>query len=166
MYRDNSLPGPYDYDDYLYYDGRVRIERGFEDQVACFVPGDVECLVCSCPSLELLWLPGLVQDGVDVSALLRLTALTGLFVGGDVWDDAVALGVLAGMSGLRELQLCDAPGFTDQALLALSALTGLTRLGTLHCGLSAALLTHGYFGLSTQVGDLGCLGSMPTGCGR
>jgi hypothetical protein len=73
--------------------------------------------------------------------LLRLTALTGLFVGGEVWDTEVALSVLAGMSGLRELQLCDAPDFTDEGLLALSALTGLTKLGVLSCGLSSALST-------------------------
>jgi hypothetical protein len=163
----NSLPGPYDY---LYYSGHDRDASEFEQQFACVGPGDVERLVCCCPALEQLWLPGLVQVGVDVSALLRLTALTGLFVGGAVWDDDVAVAVLAEMSGLRELQLCDAPGFTDAGLLALSALTGLTKLGTLHCGLSTALLTpycrpglswaeggeeNGSFRLSAEVGTEG-----------
>jgi hypothetical protein len=111
---------------------------GVNTPVACFGPGDVERVVCFCPGLQRLWLPGLVQAGVDVSALLRLTALTGLFVGGEVWNDAVCVSVLAGICGL---QLCDAPDFTDQGLLALSALTGLTKLGVLSCGLSAALPT-------------------------
>jgi hypothetical protein len=82
-----------------------------------------------------------VQAGVDVSALLRLTVLTRLFVGGAVWDDDVAVGVLAEMSGLRELHLCEAPNFTDKGLLALSALTGLTKLGVLSCRLSTELPT-------------------------
>jgi hypothetical protein len=114
---------------------------GVKTPVACFGPGDVERLVCCCPGLERLWMPGLVQAGVDVSALLRLTALTGLFVGGEVWDDNVAVSVLAGMSGLQELQLCDAPDFTDQGLLALVDLTRLTKLGVLSCALSEALPT-------------------------
>jgi hypothetical protein len=108
----------------------------------CFGPGDVERLVRCCPGLERLWLPGLVQAGVDVSAVLRLTALTGLFVGGAVWDDAVPVSVLAGMSGLQQLELCDAPEFTDQGLLGLVDLTRLTKLGVLCCGLSDAMPTY------------------------
>jgi hypothetical protein len=126
-------------DQFLYYDEAGH--RGFDTPAACFGPGDVERLVCCCPGLERLWMPGLVQAGVDVSPLLRLTALTGLFVGGEVWCDDVAVSVLAGMTGLQELQLCDAPGFTDNGLLALSALTGLTKLGVLSCQLSTALPT-------------------------
>jgi hypothetical protein len=106
---------------------------------ACFGAGDVERLVRCCPGLERLWMPGLVQAGVDVSGLLQLTALTGLFVGGAVWDDAVVESVLAGMTGLRQLELCDAPGLTDEGLLALAALTNLTQLRVLHCGLSDAM---------------------------
>jgi mannose/fructose/N-acetylgalactosamine-specific phosphotransferase system component IIC len=112
-------------------------------------------------------MPGLVQAGVDVGGLLQLTALTGLFVGGAVWDDAVVESVLAGMTGLRQLEMCDAPDFTDQGLLALAALTNLTQLRVLHCGLSTALCglnsvaTHeaeeqGYLALSAQVGDQRC----------
>jgi hypothetical protein len=103
-------------------------------------------------------MPGLVQAGVDVSALLRLT---GLFVGGEVWDDGLAVSVLAGMSGLQQLQLCDAPDFTDQGLLALAALTGLTKLRLMNCGLSAALVWPAHenkgtcFERSAQVSSLG-----------
>jgi hypothetical protein len=102
-------------------------------------------------------MPGLVRAGVDVSALLRLTALTGLFVGGEVWADAIVSGVVAGMSGLQELQLCDAPDFTDEGLLALSALTGLTTLGVLSCQLSTDLPTFldGH-GTTDEDEDEGC----------
>jgi hypothetical protein len=93
---------------------------------AWFVPGDIERLVCCCPALEQLCMPEVVQPGVDVSALLGLTALTGLFIGGEVYDDDVANSVLAEMSSLRELALCLAPQLTDQGLLGLAALTGLT----------------------------------------
>jgi hypothetical protein len=115
---------------------------GVDAPEECFGPGDVERLVRCCPGLERLWLPCLVQTGVDVSAVLRLTALTGLFVGGAVWDDAVAVSVLAGMSGLQQLELCDAPEFTDQGLLGLVDLTRLTKLGVLCCGLSDAMPTY------------------------
>jgi hypothetical protein len=156
-----SYSGPWRY---LYYNGWDREEREFEDQPACFGPGDVERLVCCCPALERLWLPGLVQPGVDVSALLQLTALTGLLVGGDVWNDNVSVSVLAGMTGLRQLELCDAPGLSDQGLLALAALTNLTELRALHCGLTTSLCwpfndaaadreeDKAYVGLSAQVG--------------
>jgi hypothetical protein len=133
---------------------------------ACFGAGDVECLVRCCPGLERLWLPGLVQAGVDVSGLLQLTALTGLFVGGAVWDDAVVEGVLVGMTGLRQLELCDAPGLTDEGLLALAALTNLTQLCMLHCGLSDGMPRYvdgrecaagedGYFTARQEVGGQG-----------
>jgi hypothetical protein len=133
--------------DYFYYNHEYHDEERFADPVACFGPGDVERLVSCCPGLERLWLPGLVRAGVDVSALLRLTALTGLFVGGDVWDDAVAVAVVAEMHGLQQLELRDAPRLTDQGLLALSALTNLTQLRMLHCGLSEALPSfhHEYY---------------------
>jgi hypothetical protein len=141
--------GPYEWasaetnEDFAYFTGAEH--GGFDAPVACVGPGGVGRLVCCCPGLERLWMPGMVQTGVDVSLLLRLTALTGLFVGGEVWDDDVAVSVLAGMSGLQELQLCDAPDFTDQGLLALAALTSLTKLGVLSCGISQALPTflHG-----------------------
>jgi hypothetical protein len=87
-------------------------------------------------------MPGLVQPGVDVSALLALTGLTGLFVGGDVYDDAVAANALAQLRSLRELEVCDAPQLTDQGLLACAALTRLTRLVVLCCGLSDVMPTY------------------------
>jgi hypothetical protein len=57
------------------------LHSGIATPVACFGHGDVARLVQCCPALERLWIPGLVQPGVDVSALLALTALTALFVG-------------------------------------------------------------------------------------
>jgi hypothetical protein len=110
--------------------------------VACFAAGDIERLVRCCPALERLWMPGLVHPGVDVSALLALTALTGLFVGGDVYDYAVAANVLAQLRSLKELCVCDAPEFTDQGLLACAALTRLTHLCVLCCGLSEVMPTY------------------------
>jgi hypothetical protein len=124
---------------YAYFSGATHAD--LDTLAACFGPGDVERLVCCCPVLEHLWMPGLVQAGVDVSALLQLTALTGLFIGGAVWNNEVAVSVLAGMTRLQELQLCDAPGFTDEGLLALSALTCLTKLAVLSCKLSSTLPT-------------------------
>jgi hypothetical protein len=77
-----------------------------------------------------------------VSAVLALTSLTGLFVGGAVYEDAVAASVLAELHSLRQLEVCDAPQLTDQGLLACAALTGLTRLCVLCCGLSGAMPTY------------------------
>jgi hypothetical protein len=76
----------------------------------------------------MLWMPGLVEPGVDVSALLRLTALTALYIGGEVIDDYVAVSVLADMSSLRVSAVCDASQLTYQGLLALTALTSLRQL--------------------------------------
>jgi hypothetical protein len=115
---------------------------GIKVPEACFGPGDVDRLVRCCPAFEELWMPGLVEPGVDVSALLRLTAVTGLYIGGEVYDDDVAVSVLAEMGSLRELAVCDAPQLTDQGLLALTALTNLRQLCVLCCGLSNAMPTY------------------------
>ncbi|WIA40297.1 hypothetical protein OEZ86_013668 [Tetradesmus obliquus] len=71
--------------------------------------------------------------------LLFLIALTALYVGGEVWDDAVAVSVLAELKSLQEMGVCDAPQLTDQGLLAFAALTGLTKLCLLSCGLGEAM---------------------------
>jgi hypothetical protein len=107
-----------------------------------FGPGDIDGLVHCCPSLEQLWVPHMVQLGVDVSAVQALTALTGLFIGGVVWDDDAAVGVLAGMSWLRQLELYGSPQLTDNGLLALAALTGLTKLCMVNCGLGGGILSR------------------------
>lgn len=57
---------------------------------------------------------------------------------------------------MRELALCLAPQLTDQGLLGLAALTGLTKLRVLACpGLSAAIprnFGRGCFLVFTKVG--------------
>jgi hypothetical protein len=60
----NTLDEPTEH--FMYFSGAAH--GGLDAAVACFGPGDVERLVCCCPALERLWLPGLVQAGVDVSA--------------------------------------------------------------------------------------------------
>jgi hypothetical protein len=83
-----------------------------------------------------------------------LTALTGLFVGGDaVTDDAISAAV-APLTRLQRLHIHYAPFMTDQGLLALSALRQLTTLGVFECGISEELWDEGYpkcVGFSTKV---------------
>jgi hypothetical protein len=102
----------------------------------CFGPGDVARLVECCPALETLWVPGLVQPGVDMSPLTALTALTELLVGGEAVDDGVASSVLAKMTGLERLRIYHAPQLADEGLLALSSLRCLQQLAAWKCGFS------------------------------
>jgi hypothetical protein len=95
-----------------------------------------------CPGLERLCIAGLVEEGVDLSPLLQLTALTGLSVGGGVTADYYDLhlgggvigvdavnSIIARMTGLRQLDIIKpSVGMSDQGLLHLTALTRLTAL--------------------------------------
>jgi hypothetical protein len=120
----------------------------------CFGPGDVDRLVQCCPALEYLSIPGMVEDFEDVTPLAALTALTGLFVGGDaVYDDNISAAV-APLTRLQHLLIYHAPNMTDQGLLALSALRQLTVLVAWECGFSEAVWDYGYekcAGFSTNV---------------
>jgi hypothetical protein len=104
-----------------------------EDMGCCVGPGDVARLVECCPALKSLEVPGLVQPGVDMGPLTALTALTDLFVGGEVVDDGVASSVLAKMTGLEGLRIYHAPQLTDEGLLALSSLKQLEQLAAWNC---------------------------------
>jgi hypothetical protein len=105
----------------------------------CFGPGDVGRLVQCCPALEYLSIPGMTPDGVDISPLTALTALTGLCVAGEaVRDDAISA-ALAPLTRLQQLQIYQAPHMTDQGLHALAAFRQLTYLGACECGISKAL---------------------------
>jgi hypothetical protein len=82
----------------------------------------------------------MVQVPEHLSPIAALTALTGLFVGGEaVSDDAISAAV-APLTRLRRLHIHCAPFMTDQGLLALSALKQLTTLGALECGIIIIML--------------------------
>jgi hypothetical protein len=129
-------------------------QRVLEDQVlddlaeaivagACVGPGDVDRLAQCCPALEYLSVPGMVQVEEHLDPLTALTALTGLFVGGEAVSDDAISSALAPLTGLQRLQIYQAPDMTDQGLLALSALRQLTTLGASNCGISEALWDDG-----------------------
>jgi hypothetical protein len=103
-------------------DGDVAVAGYVDGMTQCLGCGDIGRLVQCCPALEMLWIPGMVQPGVDMSPLLRLTALTELFVGGEVVTDGVASRVLAQMTRLKELMLFCVPELTEQGKAALAAL--------------------------------------------
>jgi hypothetical protein len=112
---------------------------GFGSLDACFGPGDVAPLVCCCPALELLSIPGLVQLGVDMGPLLGLWQLRELYVGGEAVDDGVAGSVLAHMVRLRQLEVAGAPHLTDAGVLALAGNKGLRELLLVECGLGDSM---------------------------
>jgi hypothetical protein len=60
-------------------------------------PGDIDGLVRCCPNVQQLWLTTVIAPGTPMAALMALTALTELLVGGDVIDDVVAVDVLGRM---------------------------------------------------------------------
>jgi HPt (histidine-containing phosphotransfer) domain-containing protein len=106
----------------------VAVAGYVDGMTQCLGRGDIGRLARCCPALEMLWIPGMVQRGVDMSPLLRLTALTELFVGGEAINDAVASGVLAQMTDLKELMLFCVPELTERGEAALATLkrTSLT----------------------------------------
>jgi hypothetical protein len=106
---------------------------------SCFGLVDVDRLVQCCPALEYLSIPGMVEEGMDLSPLTALTALTGLIVGGDAVGDGAIIGAVVPLTRLRGLQIYHAPFMTDQGLLALSALRRLKELGAWDCGISEAV---------------------------
>lgn len=121
----------------------------------CLGEGSLSKLVSCCPGLQQLGIPGLVEPGVQMQPLLQLTALTWLSVGGEMVTDDVACDVLAQLSGLRQLGVFDASGFTDCGLLALTQLRQLAWLAVGGCGISAEVSARFAHGGEIQEDDEG-----------
>jgi hypothetical protein len=102
---------------------------------------DLDKTVRCCPGLERLSIPGLVLQGVSMMLLLQLTTLSDLCIGGRVVDDDVAHIVLAQLTKLQRLEVYCAPDFSDEGLLALTALRQLTQLLVGRCGTSMHVST-------------------------
>jgi hypothetical protein len=68
------------------------------------VQEDVAAVAANCPHLEKLVLHGVVQRGVNLSDLQRLSCLTALDIRGDFVDDSCAQG-LAQLSSLKQLTI-------------------------------------------------------------
>jgi len=89
---------------------------------------DLDRLVSSCSNLQTLSL--CCSEGMQLTPLLQLTALTQLWVAGVTNNSTVAsLVQLSALQGLQELFVIDPCSFTDDAVRSLTALTQLTRLG-------------------------------------
>lgn len=110
----------------------------------CWGSGELARLVQRCPALQLLFIPGLLQPGVDMTPLTSLTALTWLSVGGAAVDDGAASAALAGLTRLRRLYIYAAPQLTDWGLLKLTALRQLTDLKVWSSGVSEEVLADVY----------------------
>jgi hypothetical protein len=104
-----------DFDEY----DPTKFNSFFNSLPACFGSSDIAGLVQCCPNLEDLCIAGLVQQGVNFSPLLQLTALTQLYLGGGAVDDGVAY---------SSLGVVRAYGLTEQGLHWLAFLQQLTRL--------------------------------------
>jgi len=89
---------------------------------------DLDRLVSGCSNLQTLSL--CCGEGLQLTPLLQLTALTSLWLAGATADSTVtSLAQLSALQGLQELFLMDPCWIEDDALMSLTALTQLTRLG-------------------------------------
>jgi len=101
---------------------------------------DLDRLISSCSHLQILSL--CCSPGLQLTALLRLTALTRLWLTGVTEDSTTAsLVQLSALQGLQDLSVLNPCSFTDDAVRSLTALTQLTRLG---------LSDHGVFSTTMQ----------------
>jgi hypothetical protein len=114
----------------------------YADLPQLFGPEGMSRLVAACPNLQSLWIPGVVQPGVDMSPLLQLTGLTKLGLAGEAVNDNMSHNVLRRLAGLQHLDLSYAEGLTDVGLLALTSRRQLTQLQTQCCGIAAQPLYH------------------------
>jgi hypothetical protein len=139
---------------YAVWEGCERLSD-YADQVAdvsaVLGSGDVARLVACCPALEQLMIAGVVQDEADLRSLSQLTALTQLCIGGDAIDSGMASNALAQLTGLKTLEVYASPGLNDLGLLELTALTSLTRLVAVYCGISEGLSTGTCLEIDSQV---------------
>jgi hypothetical protein len=87
---------------------------------------DVASIARCCPRVQELGLKGTLKPGLSLSALTELTALTKLSVNHVSSDHAV--GVLAELRGLEDLQMSVQSSIRASGLLQLTSLKGLTRL--------------------------------------
>jgi len=98
------------------------------DDVMTWGASDLDRLVSSCYHLQTLSM--CCSEGLQLTQLLQLTALTQLWLAGVTANSTVASVVqLSALQGLQELVFLDPCCFTDDAVKSLTALTQLKRLG-------------------------------------
>jgi len=89
---------------------------------------DLDRLVSSCSALQELSL--CCSEGLQLTPLLQLTALTSLWLAGVTADStAASLVQLSALQGLQDLLVMDPCRIDDDVVGSLTALTGLTSLG-------------------------------------
>jgi len=109
---------------------KLRLSALTELDTAYVMPwaaADLDRLVSSCSSLQELSL--CCSPGLQVTALLQLTALTNLWLAGATEDSTASISQLSVLHGLKRLAITDPCSLADDdAVWFLTALTQLTYL--------------------------------------
>ncbi|KAF8062024.1 PAT11 [Scenedesmus sp. PABB004] len=116
------------------FDGFIPYTYLYSDDCGPFGPvlgaAELARIAGCCPGLQELSLLGAPkpEERQGLRALLQLSALTLLVLGGESVDDGVARSVLARLTGLRELSVLASEQLSPRGIVRLTALTALTRL--------------------------------------